>query len=109
MKKITNILNNIISIVEITDNELWEIEYDRLDNTGSFTANEILQNLKDRNISDKKTTIEVKRINEMAPTEINKILNGMNIADLKVLLLNIQENDIAKNKIAKIIKQKGSR
>ncbi len=86
MKRIKYIFGEILVIQDITENSYYNSEYDRLDDTGSFTADQIRQDLDSRNIKQYFEEEKLLRFEDtIKRNEVYNILKGMPLSEIKAL------------------------
>lgn len=85
MKKIKYIFGDMIVIQDIKENPFYESEYNRLDGIGSFTLDQINEQLENEGIKEFFEDRKLIRFENSQREEISKILKGMSLSELEEL------------------------
>ena len=101
--KILSVSGGKIEIEEIQKNPEYEAVFDRLDNMGCFSIDDIIKKLDEKNIEPETSDIRFSSITEIPFKELFYILDGMLTTDLILLYGKIIHNDIIKTLINNII------
>ena len=101
--KILSVSGGKIEIQKKEKNPIYDIEFDRLDNMGCFSIDDICQKLDDMGISPENSSIEYVSIPSITFKKLFYIMDGMETKDLILLSGKIIENDIVKTLINTII------
>ena len=101
--KILSVSGGKIEIQKKEKNPIYDTEFDRLDNMGCFSIDDICQKLDDMGISPENSSIEYVSIPSITFKKLFYIMDGMETKDLILLSGKIIENDIVKTLINTII------
>lgn len=101
--KILSVSGGKIEIQKNTKNPIYEAEFDRLDNMGCFSIDEICKKLDDMGIDSENSSIEYASLPSITFKKLFYIMDGMKTKDLILLSGKIIQNDIVTTLIDKII------
>ena len=101
--KILSVSGGKIEIEKKDKNPIYDIEFDRLDNMGCFSIDDICQKLDDMRIAQDVISVEYASLPSITFKKLFYIMDSMETKDLILLSGKIIQNDIVKTLINTII------
>ena len=92
MRKIKSIVGNMVYFSDLKENAYWDNMYDRMDNNAFYTANQIIEDLDDKDIKKYIVVDRELSINEYGEEILLSDIVKMRADDIMNLSLNIKGN-----------------